>query len=83
MSDWIDNTPPRNQIPNSNDWVNLSIQEKSNMIVIVVFFVIAFLTRNTKYFGWMWKCTMMILLSLFIAGAVNVAKDKIKDWWND
>jgi len=83
MSDWIDQTPPLNQIPNSNDWVNLSIEQKSNIVVIIVFFVVAFLTRKTKYFGWMWKCTMMILLSLFIAGIINVAKDKVKDWWND
>ena len=82
MNDWIDHTPPANDIPNSFDWCNYSQAEKNNVYVICVFLVISFLLRNTKWFGWMWRSFMLIIMALFIALFVDELKKGVKNWWN-
>ncbi len=82
MSDWINRTPPSNDIPNSYDWGNLGQTEKSNVYVIVVFFVAAFLLRKTKWGGVIWNASVMVVFSLFIALFVDQLKNGVKKWWD-
>lgn len=82
MNDWIDNTPPANDIPSTYDWVNFSQEEKTNVIVVVVFFVAAFLLRKTKWFGWMWKGFGVIIFVLFASVFIDFVKNGVKKWWN-
>jgi hypothetical protein len=83
MGDWIDRAPPANNIPNMHAWENMSSEERLNMVFVIAFFIVAFLTRKTKYFGWMWKGIMVLFLGMVLVSVANLMKNRLKEWWKE
>jgi hypothetical protein len=50
---------------------------------LLVFFVVAFLLRNSAYFGFMWRWGKLFFIALLIAIFADRIKKDIKDWWKE
>jgi len=78
MSDWIDRTPPTNDIPQDE----LPISSKIGLLFFFIFVVIAFLLRNNKYFRWMWLLVKGFFIVLLFTLFADRWKNNFKQWWN-
>jgi len=81
MGDWIDRTPPANDMPIERSWEQMSTHDKYMALLVLLFIVVAFLLRNTPL-GFLWKgvCGFFIVLAATILA--DHAKNNIKEWWN-
>ena len=73
MGDWIDRTPPANDIPMDGSWETMSTSQHIGFFCFIIFCIVAFFTRNT-IFGFMWK----LLMAFFIALLAGVVIDRFK-----
>ena len=78
MGDWIDRTPPTNDIPQDE----LPTSSKIGLLFFFIFVVIAFLLRNNKYLGWMWLLVKGFFIAIFFYLIADRVKNNLKDWWN-
>ena len=52
-------------------------------VCLLVFIVIAFLLRNSEYFGFLWRWSKLFFIALLIAIFADRIKKDIKDWWKE
>ena len=81
MSDWIDRTPPANDIPNEHSWEMLSPHDRFIWVLIIIGIIVAFLLRKTPLgFLWRWFQAFMIVLAVTIFA--DQTKKSIKACWS-
>jgi hypothetical protein len=81
MSNWIDRTPPTNDIPIERSWETISPHERFIWVLIGIGIIIAFLLRKTPLgFLWRWISAFFIVLAITIFA--DQAKKNIKAWWS-
>ena len=81
MSDWIDRTPPTNDIPIEGSWSVMTPHDHFVVICFFVFIVVAFLLRKTPL-GFVWKAIQMFFIVLIVTLLADHIKKSVKEWWN-
>jgi hypothetical protein len=82
MGDWIDRTPPANDIPIEGSWSTMSPHDHFVVICFFVFIIAAFLLRKTPL-SFLWKMVVMFFIVLFATILATKIKNDLKEWWNE
>ncbi len=80
MGDWIDRTPPANDIPIEGSWNMMSPHDHFVVICFFIFIIAAFLLRKTPL-GFLWKMVVAFFIVLFATLLANKIKGELKEWW--
>jgi hypothetical protein len=80
MSDWIQHDE---NLPSHEGWNTMSTYERVNIIFFCIFIVVAYLLRNHKQLGFMWKLIKGVFVLVLFCLAIDYTKNKVKEWWSN